>query len=399
MRTFVFICVTAAALVSCSEYQGERAPLDALYFPVGVAIHPSGQYAYVANSNFDARYRSDVGGTVTVVDLETMDVVSESTMEIGSFAGDLVLNAGRDGMSDPDRLYVTVRGDNSVVALEVSDDGRTLNCPRETSDEGALACRILDVAANPFALTMVPRPDNVVDSVDVFAVAGLEGEVSFISLDNFAVRDAEVNTLGVVSGASAIAHYPVNDEVWVAGRFSRVVRGLKAFYTPSAAPSQPTRGEVAQLVVNNETYIPNTTDISEVRDIAFSLDGNRAYVTTNSPSAIFVIDMTLSEDDEVRGTVLNRFDVDGSPARMVVTEERGREVIYAALAADEAIAVYDAASGTLLETITTGGVAYSLVMSPDGQRLFCTVFDTHQLAVLDVDPSSPTFRSIVGRSL
>lgn len=397
MRSFAAICVTLIALSGCSEFQGPRAPTDELFFPIGVAVHPNGEYLYVANSNFDAEFRTDIGGTVVVVDAQTMEIVAESTLEIGSFAGAIALNAGRDQASDPDRLYVAVRGDNSVVALEVSADGRTLTCPHSDTTN-ALRCRVEDVADDAFALAMVPRPEQVRDTVDVVAVVGIEGEVSFVALDGLAVEDAEVETRGVVNGASAARVLPTSNEVWVAGRFSRRVRGLTPVFEPSRSDAQPTSGDVLSFYVSTETFIPSTVDSAEVRDIAFSADGTRGYVTTNTPSAIMVLDTTIGSGGEVRGRPIERFDVDGAPAQLVVTEERGRSVLYVTLATDEALAAYDAETGASLDTLPLGGLAYGLAHDTVNRRLYATLFDEHRVVAIDLDPASPTFRSIVGQT-
>ncbi len=398
MRVLAVICAVSALLCACSEFKGFRAPNDELYFPVGVALHPNGRFAYVANSNFDAQFRPDIGGTVSVVDLTTMQVIPEATLEIGSFAGDLVLNQGRDGASDPDRLYIAVRGDNSVVALAVSEDGSSITCPRSPGAEDALDCRIEDVAEDPFTLTMLPRPGDAREGIDLFAVAGIDGYVSYVALDTFAVEDAAIETVPVVSGASAIAYFANTDEVWVAGRFSRRIRGLTAVLAPSPSPSQQTNGEVLEVYVSTEAFVPSTNDITEVRDIAFSADGERAYISTNTPSAFIVLDMTQDSEGDAHARVMDRFDADGAPAQFALIEENGREVIYAALASAEGIGVYDAATGTLLDTITMDGVAYGLAFDPATLLLYATIFDVHRLVAIDVDPASATFRTVVGRT-
>ena len=50
-------------VVSCEEFAGIEAPNDEIYFPAGIAIHPSGQYIYVVNTNFDVQYGVDRGGS------------------------------------------------------------------------------------------------------------------------------------------------------------------------------------------------------------------------------------------------------------------------------------------------------------------------------------------------
>lgn len=391
MRMLAIILLAATSITGgCSEFEGPLPPDDGLYYPVGVAIHPNGEVIYVANANFDAGYRVDIGGTVVAVDAATLEILSETTIRIGSFAGGIALNGG--DADNPDKLFVAVRGDNSIVALDVSPDGRTIGCGGELD---ALDCRIRSLPDDPFAVVSMPGPydadGNALAGVDLIAVASMNGSVSYITLDDGRVEDAHIESRGIVSGASVSSYFPPSDQLWVGGRFSRRLRGLRHVYAPD------TNGEVAELLVETEALFPSTLDSAEVRDMAFSPDFDRAYVTANRPASILVLDMTLDDDGEPRATVLERFDLDGAPAQLLVTSEANREVLYVALSNDEAIAVVDAETGILLDRIALGGLVYSLTYDEGSGRLFASIFDDHEVAVLDLVPSSPTFRQIVGR--
>lgn len=90
-----------------------------IHYPIGIAVHPSGKFLYVANTNFDLAF---TGGTVNVfsttedstgtfdiggikTELKTLKMLSESTVEIGSFAGQIILN------NDGTKAFVAVRQD------------------------------------------------------------------------------------------------------------------------------------------------------------------------------------------------------------------------------------------------------------------------------------------------
>lgn len=391
MRTLATI-LTAAVLAGtgCSDFRGPLPPDDALYYPVGVAVHPNGDVIYVANANFDAGYRVDIGGTVVAVDAETLEILSETTTRIGSFAGGIALNDIEGG--EPDKLFVAVRGDDSVVVLDVSSDGRTIGCGGASD---ALNCRIRNIPSDPFGVVVLPRPPDdegaPLENVDLFATASIDGGVAYVTLDGGRVGDAAIESRAVISGASVCRYFPPSDQVWIGGRFSRRLRGLRHVLEPA------TNGEVAEFLIETETLVPSTLEATEVRDMVFSADFQRAYVTANRPAAILVLDMTLDDDGEPRATVLDRFDLDGEPAQLFVTTESDRDVLYVALSNDEAIAVVDAETGILLDRISVGGLAYSLAHDPTHGRLLVTIFDQHEVAVIDVVPSSPTFRQIVGR--
>ena len=391
MRTLAkFLLVTLVALPSCSEFIGPLPPDDGLYYPVSVLVHPNGEVFYIANANFDAQYRSDVGGTVVAVDAATLDVIAETTVRIGSFAGGMALNDA--GGANPDKLFIAVRGDDSVVVLDVSEDGRTISCGGAAD---ALDCRVLGVPSDPFAVVSLPHPSdsdgNELEDVELFATASIDGGVAYVTLDQGRVADASIEARGVLDGASVGRYFAPSEQVWVAGRFSRRLRGLRHVFEPN------TRGEVAQFSVETEALVPSTFDASEVRDMVFGSNFERAYVTANRPSAVLVLDMTLTDAGEPRALVLDRFDLDGAPAQMTIAQEDGRDVLYIALSNDDAVAVVDAETGILLDRISVGGLAYGLAHAPSTQRIYITVFDEHEVVAIDIDAGSPTFRQIVGR--
>lgn len=106
--------------ISCiSEYEGISPDPTLIHYPIGLAVHPSGRYLYVANSNFDLAF---TGGTLMVFDTaedeeitsdflgvkttyKTLKRMEGSTVEIGSFAGQMLLS--KDGT----RGYLAVRND------------------------------------------------------------------------------------------------------------------------------------------------------------------------------------------------------------------------------------------------------------------------------------------------
>ncbi|MBI2393566.1 MAG: hypothetical protein HYV09_28570 [Deltaproteobacteria bacterium] len=130
----------------------DRAP----YFPVGLAISPSGRWLFVANSNFDLRYNA---GTVQAYDLagiaararecrdlrrkgvhsrecdvgEAASTFVRAGVRIGAFAADMrAIERRREGVAVPDagRLLLPVRGDASLTTIDFDEAGDriTLRC-------------------------------------------------------------------------------------------------------------------------------------------------------------------------------------------------------------------------------------------------------------------------------
>lgn len=96
----LFFAFSASGCIS--QKPGVNSPDDIIHFPIGVAVHPSGYYAAVVNSDFNQAYKN---GSLVIVDLTNFTIVSEWTVPIGIFGSEVIFNhAGT-------RMFVTVRGE------------------------------------------------------------------------------------------------------------------------------------------------------------------------------------------------------------------------------------------------------------------------------------------------
>jgi len=80
---------------------GVESPNDIIHFPIGVAIHPAGRYAAVVNADFSQAYQN---GTVVIINLASNRIVSNWTIPIGPFGGEVAFNHSGN------RMFVAVRG-------------------------------------------------------------------------------------------------------------------------------------------------------------------------------------------------------------------------------------------------------------------------------------------------
>jgi len=156
------ILISMVNTVSCSLNEpGVEPPDKAIFFPIGMALHPDGRYAVAVNANFNLSYRN---GTLSVIDLSQLPVdgteagadriVKQWTKTIGTFGGMARFN------SNGTRLYVTVRGERKefedvtsipgdslyiydVDAAAVPGESQFLSNPRSIS-----------LAADPFGMAM-----------------------------------------------------------------------------------------------------------------------------------------------------------------------------------------------------------------------------------------------------
>ncbi len=140
---FFFVAALFAAgtaLSGCNQQAIGISPHpEKLHYPLGIAVHPSGKYLYAANTNFDLAF---TGGSVIVfeteeketdtfdikgvkTELKTLKPLTGATVEIGSFAGQMVIDA------EGKFLYTAVRQGrqeggsvprSAVVFLKISAD-------------------------------------------------------------------------------------------------------------------------------------------------------------------------------------------------------------------------------------------------------------------------------------
>ena len=133
------VCVLGLSVSACSEeFEGLSPNPVQIHYPVGLAVHPTGKFLYVANSNFDLAY---TGGTVMVFDTteveppegkkisirgvptdwKTLNILKNSTVEVGSFGAEMVMNAAGN------RLFLGLRQDRKLGSQK--DCAQDSDCP------------------------------------------------------------------------------------------------------------------------------------------------------------------------------------------------------------------------------------------------------------------------------
>ena len=164
--------------LSCvTEYNGIAPDPTKIHYPIGISVHPNGRFLYVANSNFDLAY---TGGTIMVFDTnedseiigdvngvkqtyKTLRMLEGATVEIGAFAGQLLLD--REGK----RGYVAVRNDRKEGSPIGFSSITYFDIDIEKEGEGHLSCLQKPVKKEEtggvgeegkFELTPAPRCSN-----------------------------------------------------------------------------------------------------------------------------------------------------------------------------------------------------------------------------------------------
>jgi DNA-binding beta-propeller fold protein YncE len=378
----------ALALVATSCVDPFEEPLprrDRLNYPVGLTFHPSGNYAYVVNSNFNARYRPSAGGTVTIIDMEALDMVPENTPYIPSFGGYIELN------EDASKAYVTARQDNSVVAFDVSDSGDRIFCAPEVDEDndnddsddqadnfpGACVLdRIPDNAdgsrlpADPFGLA-VYSTERDGETVDVLGLSHLTGQrISSITLPQrrksaatFSTASAIPSSLCVPNsscGANVVVQRPGTENLYVLGRFATGVAIFQPYINADG---------VVETIIGRGSFTLNpSTGGLQARGAAFSPNGNRLAVVAQRPDALYMVDITPTDPETGSGTrhrVVSAIPLGDSPSDIHVHEASdGRMLAYIPCYDDKSIKVVDMDAEAVVDEILLDASPYDFDVVP-----------------------------------
>ncbi len=394
----VLLVGTLALLTSACgvDVIGDDPPLDRMFDPVGLALHPDGQRLYVVNSNFDLSYRADRGGTVTVLDTEQMRVIPEGTVQIGSFGGEIVLTP------DGERAYVAVRGNRSATALDIDDDGDKISCRGSTQ---STACQIVTSNDDPFGLSLQTSQRGDL-SIDIIAVTHLVGgnvtglarrfnpdgggSCSTGSIDACITRVSAP----IVAGANDVELSPRTGQFYTTSRFTNSVVAFR--------PVLDTNGELEGIFETGEVRVENANPVGGIdsRGIAFNREGTMAYIANRGPNALVFVDVgptDLLAGSGTRNRVVDQIIMPASPADVVTANIDGRELVYVAAFEQNEIWVVDPEIRAVIDTIEISASPYNmLVDNVHKKRLYTTLFSQAAVAVIDLDPASASFNKVIG---
>ncbi len=438
-----------AALVGalgCQEVtQGEVHPPELLYYPVGIAADPQGQFLYVVNGDFDLAYR---GGTVVAVDTATHRVIGDSAVHIGAYGGEIALLT--DDAGTVRAGYVPVRQGNAVQAFHVrsvavardggllTDTGLPDGIPYERcADTGAPAeaCREeprllcsenesassanagcdkrFRVTSDDNALSLVPPddPDRSGpgigdDPFGALVVSGQElgsrylvvgslagGLLSLLRLDAEGLPTL-VNDQFVVAGLHSLAYSPATRTVVATSRLSSLIHAF----------------EVREEIVNGERvarfgaghpFASVGGSTLAARGIAFNAPGTRLFVASQNPSSLLLLDASRDQTGTFQLALAGTVDLPAAPSGLFVAPSGpdGAERVYAILTNTDEIWVIDPVAQAPVDRIRTGRAPYYGVYARNAQagtsRAYVTEFEEHAIAVIELDPQNLFYHQVV----
>jgi len=395
-------------LSGCSEVNGEPPVFDGLHYPVSVAVTPSGDHLFVANSNFDLGKRH---ASVVVVDLEDRGFIADSAVSIGAFPGMLtVAPAGAGGKTRA--VYLPVREDDSLTWFEVdwNAGAPALVCddPDVPSSHRRCAGRYvvtrgsdddgdeIGVGNDPFASIYLPgrigEPDHVV-------LASLRsGSLDLFSVDEADGAPALLDRLVVTQGLNDLAVHEPSRTLFVTAKYSPVVLRVEV----------ETDEDGSHLSGLAPLSLPLTTASSDIgRSLAFTSDGARLLIAGRSPDALMVYDTTSQGSEEPDVSLLGIVPMGSDPAqvRIFPSGPGGSDRAYVVSLANNSLYVVNPESLSVEARIRIGpsnagpdltGISpFAMTWSPARGEAYVANFLGHSVSVVDMDPTRDTYHTVI----
>ncbi len=390
------LCAMCAALLfggCATELAGEKADLTEVSFPAGMAIHPNGKIAYVVGSNFDLDYRSTDGGALYVVDLENNAILSTSK-RIGSFGTNVVLS------EDARRGYLVTRADDALVWFEISDDGRTITCPKDKDADSLLKCRIiLEDDPTHLSITRSYRETTTYDSKGNAKTERVDFDLLMIAQ----LRNSNVTAMTVVnptdgsddytfSYETAALMYSASETQWLKGE-QFFITGRAATELIVAEPVLNGDAKVLGLHIKHHVTVPGAFSAYQGRGMTLDPTKHQLYLINQYPNSVlrFNIGYLLGGDASGEGAEAvaeGLMSQDMSKIQWVGDTVNG--MLYLTSVTDDSLYLVEPKSLEIFKKITVGKGPYDLHYDAEKNVLYILHFSGNDIWTYDTtDPQNP----------
>lgn len=407
----ILFLFAATLVVGCADSAlGPLHPHDELDFPVGVTADPAGDTLWVTSGNFDLAYQ---GGAVLGINVATHDYRPGAAAEIGSYPGSPLL-LERGGQAE--QLYATSRERNALYHLQIDrssgspvlkcEDGTTtstttpttLRCP---DDEAVTANQVssggntadLTVGADPFG-GMVRLARSQVEKDLILTSAMADGNVASYTLDSSGKPEL-IGNIGVEAGVYALAHNPTTERIYTTTKFFNIFQVLTLDFHDNDRTANPYTNLVSTI------SIPATGIIDHARSMVLNADGTRLFATYRSPASVVVVDVSGGPTGSAADRVLSKIPVGRRPSDIRYVPGDASlgipELLYVSCFSDNRIDVIDPAVGMIIASIDTGHGPFGMDVVTTGtlRRLYVAHFYDHSVGVVELDPRSAYFHTMV----
>jgi len=435
---------TCCALVAgcTADAEDVRPPRNELFFPTGLAMAESAGIAFVTNANSELRWDS---GTITVLDLDRVDAAVEAWttrreipagdqdgdgeidceqdpdrsetltcdeflfirddagVRIGNFASEIAVQ-GLDGGAL--RLIVPTRGDPSVTWVDW--DGDRLTCspggePHSLCDEDHRLAFVMNDADQP---GLPEEPFGVyADTAGEFAMVTHLSSGAVTLIDS--PRQGTVQITDVLTGIfAADSRTGRPSATGVAGRLPNAPGNI--VYVGSRSEDRIQTFTVGRPVNDAPPYmLPGewfflnaaggySGGSSDTRGMAFSADGSRLYLVNRMPPTLQVFDTSIGPTGVPRNTPIGVTDICRQASTVAISGSGDTERAYVTCFQDGQIFAIDPRGRVSVEDIIlVGRGPYSVAAAGARNKLFVTNFLEDTIAVIDIEPGSPTRNRVV----
>lgn len=430
------VILVTLGLTACTASGDEVAPpSDALFFPTGAAIAPDDSVLFVANANAELRYDS---GTVDVIDLAFTDQIvagwtghgdvpdgcAQDTdhtetlicdegpfirptagVRVGNFATDIAVQDTGGGTL---RLIVPTRGDPSIAWADYTGDHLTCS-DSDTADALCNDEHRLSYVNNDANIQSLPdEPFSVyADSAGEYAVVTHLTTGSVTLIDSPKAGKAVISdirqdvfapdpTTGLI-GSTGVAGRPNGtngSQVYVGSRSEDRIQMFSV--------ARPANGAEPFLLSGNYFFLDgvgnNANGSTDTRGMKFNAAGDRLYLVNRNPASLQVIDTSLDPAGFPQNKTIAATPICREGSTIAVMDAGAGDRAYISCFQDGEIYVVDPRGQSSVEDVIVAGRGpYAVVAAPSRKKLYVTNFLEDTVAVIDVDPLSPTHDRVVLR--
>jgi len=370
-----------------------------IHYPIGLASDPSGDFVYVANSNFDLAYSH---GSVVALSVDTHTLVSQTAVQVPSFGGELLMQPRGPGQS---RLFLPSRGNNSLVWMDVTNDPDSNSPSIQCWDEdptGAKVCAdqyVLDETTDsspgldPFGVSVRTAEDTGLDYV---FTTSFDGQLSVYEFaDDTAPK--RVEQVFLAAGSYDAATHPETGHIYATSKRFNLLHNVEV----TASKDSGVTTQVDSLVISNAAGQVGKNEFG--RSLVFNETGSLAFVAYRTPPALLVVDTSPDVNGVPQNRVLTWIPLAGRPASVVMGRvgPNDQEMLYVTLYDLDKVAVVDPIAMEVVEMIPTGDGPYGLTLvnraMPSLKRAYVSLFEEHAIGVIELDATSPFYHQEIAR--
>ncbi len=374
MKIIIIVLISLFFISCASEQLSDPTPKDKLIYPVTLSISKDGNRLFVANSNFDLRYR---GASIVVIDLETQKIIPEETKTLDSFLSDMEID------KDENLLFVVSKDSGKLYAYNISETSPYLSC-NEYENGSCNVNNILQLSFDSPASMTIDRTRKLIyiahksgANVSIVKYEKKDGILSLRLLKSLTVKD--------LTGRASDIEYNKNlDRVFITSDYTKYVIAFK--------PLMDYYGNINKvkyfplIKVTNRALLLNS--YSQVEDISFFED--KMFLSISNPSSISILTKQKSDNGDVFSFDKSIY-TDYFPVRTLCTDNG---VCLSSLYESRKLAVLDISKGLLLNNLNIEKRGYDMAYSSIKKEIYITLFVDNSIMILDVDPNSSTFLQI-----